>query len=351
MSDREILSVSRLSTLLTCMRKHYWRYELGLRKVAESDALRFGSAWHRSMEVRATGADIETAIAAAIGERSDLDELQLATLAGMLTGYYHHYKNDTIVAMQPEVEFRMPLAGSRTFDVGGKIDGLGILDDGRKILMEHKTAGFDLSPASNYWMRLIGNMQVMQYLIAARDLGWDIETILYDVARKPMIKPCCIPTLDANGYKIVNDTTGTRVFKKNGEPRETADQEKGYTTLAALETPAQFNERLTADTMARPEFYYARREVPVLADDLEAFQIQRLELSRLILLLRGASRRASKPEYGWPRNIGENTCKYCDFTGFCLQNCGVDMANPPSGFRIGAINPELTQPTTEGDAP
>ena len=298
---KDLLTASRMQCLLSCPRKHFHRYEQGLQRTdADGDALRFGSAWHRAMEARATGADIETAFKAGLSDKTNLDELQVATLSGMLAGYYAYYQVDVIAKMNPEVEFRMPLTGSRTFDVAGKIDGLAILTDDRLALVEHKTTSDSVAPDSDYWLRLRGNLQIMQYVLAARALGWDVATIIYDVAKKPAIRQ-----------------------KQN-------------------ETPEQFGDRLTADTKERPEFYFARREIPILEDDLQEFEAQRLVVAREILSCRSESRRAAKPEHGWPRNVGEWTCRFCDFSGFCLQNGAIDAAHPPAGFRIGSINPELT---------
>ena len=297
---KELLTASRMAAMLFCPRKHFWRYEVGLRRDVDGDALRFGSAWHRAMEARWQGADVSAAFAAAVADKQNLDETQLATLSGMLAGYYTLYASDPIKSVHPEVEFRFAMAGSRTFDVAGKIDGLAVMHDGRLALVEHKTAGCDISPESDYWLRLRGNGQVMQYVLAARALGWDVALVIYDVARKP----------------------GIRV--KQGE------------------TPEQYGERLAADTRERADFYFARREVPILDDDLSEFEVQRQVMARQILSCRGESRRAQRPEHGWPRNVGEMSCRLCDYAGFCLQNTAIEVARPPSGFVVGTMHSELT---------
>ena len=297
---RELLTASRMGTFQQCQRRHYWRYEVGLQVIKECDAFRFGHAWHTAMEARWMGARYEDALANGAGT-AEMTEHDCAVLAGLLAGYYGRYNDEIVKELHPEVEFRMALAGSRTFDTAGKIDGLGTLHDGRLCLVEHKTAGEDIGADSDYWLRLRFNSQIYQYVTAARGMGWDIALVLYDVTRKPMIRV------------------------KQGE---TVD---GYAG------------RLVTDTQARPEFYYARREVPILDADIEAFEIQRLELSRQILMLRNAARRAKKPEHAWARNCSAMTCRGCEFSSFCLQNLTVDPAQPPAGFRIGETNPELSQ--------
>jgi len=331
-----------MSALLQCPRKHFWAFEVGLRPETEALALRFGTAWHLAMGARWSGADFETALAAAVPETVQLDELAIATLSGLLAGYYRRYQNeDLIKQVHPEVQFSQPMANSRTFEVAGKIDGLVELHDSRLALKEDKTTSDSIAPDSDYWLRLRFNSQLMQYVLAARAMGWDVSTIIYDVVRKPAIEPRQIPLLDDRGLKIVNDTTGQRVFKKDGSPRESGDKEKGYTLQVRIETPREFATRLADDTQNRPDFYFARREVPILEGDLEEFQAQRLTLSRMILHCRQAEKKLSRREQAWPRNVDERNCNSCAYAGFCLQNTTVDLNHPPAGFAIREFNPEL----------
>ena len=338
-----VMTASRMGSLLRCPRAHYWQYEVGLRKDSTGLALRVGSAWHRAMEARWRGADYDAALAAALPEGIDLDAYDCATVAGLLAGYYRCYGDvETVGTLQPEVEFTLPLVGSRTFAVSGKIDGLGSLKDGRTVLIEAKTTSDSLAPESEYWMRLRFNSQVYQYFLAAQHFGWNLGEVLYDVTRKPSIRPKQIADLDSNGCKIVLDAQGQRVFKANGKPRETADHEHGYVVRSHIETPDEFNARLTEDCCARPDFYYARREVAVLNEDLEEFQSQRLTLGRTILHCRQEEKRFDRPERAWPRAVSESNCQYCSYQSFCLQNLSVDLNTPPEGFSIQAFNPELT---------
>ena len=107
------------------------------------------------------------------------------------------------------------------------------------------------------------------------------------------------------------------------------------------ETAAEFGDRLAADTQDRPDFYFARREVPVLDQDLEEFKVQRYELSKLILALRQAERRTSLREQAWPRNVNGMSCQGCEFAGFCLQGIHADAEHVPAGFRAGSAHSEL----------
>jgi hypothetical protein len=289
-----------MDALLTCPRKHFWAYEIGLRPISSASALRFGSAWHRALEARWQGMGYDDSLESAVPDGVDLDELQIATLGGLLAGYFARYKDNEIVkSVHAEIEFRQGLSGSRTFDVAGKIDGLGILVDERLALIESKTTSDSVEPSSDYWLRLRFNTQVFQYVLAARSLGWDVSTVIYDVTRKPAIRQ-----------------------KQN-------------------ETVEEFGQRLAEDSISRPEFYFARREVPILEQDLVEFQTHRLTLTKLILHCRSAERKLLKREAAWPRNISTWNCQGCAYNNFCLQSVSVDLDHPPTGFRIGEANPEL----------
>lgn len=337
---KEALTASRMNTLASCMRRHFWRYEVGLTAETDAPALRFGSAWHRAMEARWRGGDYAVALAAATAGR-DCDELQVATLAGLLAGYFRRYDGEaeSVAELFPECEFRLPIDGSRTFEAAGKIDGLGRLRDGRLALIEHKTCSDSVADGSDYWLRLRLNQQIAQYMLAARASGWDIEAVVYDVTRKPQIAPKSVPVLDDEGRKIVLDAAGNRAIKKDGAPRESGGE--GLTLQTRQETPEEFSDRLALDCQTRPEFYFERREVPVLDADLAEFEVQRLELGKLILSLRQAEKRCARPEQAWARNINALSCRMCEYSGFCLQNAAVDAEHPPAGFKIGDKHPEL----------
>ena len=307
MANRELLTASRMTALLGCPRKHYFRYELGLVTDSPSGALRFGSAFHTAMEARWNGLPYEEALAAALASADRFTEIDIAILSGLLAGYYARYSGawELVASVQPEIQFGYPIERSLSFEAAGKIDGLGTLADGRLCLIEHKTSGEDISPDSDYWMRLRFNPQIYQYVTAARQLGYDVQTIIYDVTRKPAIR------------------------QKQGETAE------------------QFADRLAADTQERPEFYFARREVAVMEDDLTQFTEQRLNLGKMILHFRASAKRQKSPEWAWPRNCNGVTCRMCEYSGFCLANVSVDVNQPPAGFKAGVFHQELSQTTGE----
>lgn len=294
---KETLSASRMTAFLACPRKHYYQYELGLEREESAPALRFGSAFHKALEARANGAEVIDAYEAAKSGVQLGEPIDLAKLYGLLAGYYNLYgradgARETIAKMHPECQWTLEIPHSRTFEHVGIIDGLAVLKDGRTAIVEHKTTGEDISPTADYWTRLQFNGQLFLYVLAARANGWDVDTVIYDVIRKPAIRQ------------------------------------------KANETAEQYGDRLAADAEARPEFYYARREVAVLDSAIAEFEIQRDVICKMLLHCKAASRKAALPEQGWARNCNGLTCRNCDYAGICMQCVHVDAEHLPAGFKV-----------------
>lgn len=292
---KDLLTASSIAALQRCPRAHYLRYELCLKATTSSDALRFGSAWHRAMEARATSSNLQDALVAAIGDRSQVDELAVATLSGMLAGYWAKW-GDAGWIVRPEIEFLYALrAGRGAMWAAGKIDG--ILEMPECAIIEHKTCGTDIAPDSDYWLRLRGNSQILQYVEGARRLGYDPRHVIYDVARKPAIRPKQNESIDA------------------------------------------YADRLAADTQERPDFYFARREVPILEDDLARFREERRHLAAEIQWRRKT--------HAWPRAVSERTCLGCEYVSFCLQGITPTAEAVPAGFQVCPKHEELQEATKE----
>jgi hypothetical protein len=341
-----VITASRMNCLLRCARQHFWQFEIGLRREETGLALRFGSAWARAMDARWRGQSYDEALAASIPEGVELDMYACATLSALLAAYYDYYgKREKIGKLHPEVQFSNPRMIYADFTVEGKIDGLGSLKIGTSVLLEAKTTSDSLKQDSDYWLRLRFNMQILHYVVEARVIGWDVRDLYYDVTKKPGIKPKTINDLDGDGLKIVLDAKGKRVFKKNKEPLQGGDKAKGYYIKSHRETPDEFCDRLYKDACARPEHYFARREVPVIDDELQSFERQRLALAKLTEHFRNNEdcdfiTQPRDPE-AWPRHVSKDTCNFCSYKSFCLQNISIDINQPPAGFAVRPFNPEL----------
>ena len=347
---RDLLTASRMNKLLDCPRAHFWSYEIGLKPQRSGDALRFGSAWHRAMESLAKSWDYDAAIIAAAADKDVPDEFTLATIAGLLSGYMARYESQPIhtSVSEAEIEFRRPIAGSRSFDAAGKIDRFLVFLDRRSALMEHKTTGDSLDDGSDYWLRLRANPQILQYALEVRErYGRLPDVVLYDVVRKPEISPrSAVPDLDEQGRKIVLNADGTRAMNsRTVEPKASANAEKGERMSTHAETPEEFAARLRDDTITRPDFYFARREVTLLESDIEEFIANRLAIGRMILGYRQDEKRVACRHMAWPKHLHDRVCQSCEYKSFCLQNLTPDLQHPPTGFVVGEKFSELAEVT------
>ena len=348
-STRPPLTHSAMACARRCLRQYHYRYEIGLRRLRDAVALRMGAAVHLGLALQSSGTPHGDAITEAtrtyqrVPHWAEPHEWQIEreTVANLLAGYFWRYLNDSLAYVEVEKSWRMPLVNprtgraSRTYRLAGKRDGIVRTPDGRVFVLERKTTGEDIGPDSDYWLRLRCDPQISLYVLSARHDGPDVAGVIYDVVRKPTIRPRQVPVLDDDGLKVVtDDRTGERVLNKNGKPRQSAGA--GMTLATRPETPGEYGERLLSDIGDRPDFYFQRREVPRLEDDLEEFRLECWQQAKLLSDCRRWGR--------WFRTVGPHTCSFCEYANLCLQSITVSPESPPDGYEIVTdVNPELTE--------
>ena len=325
--EKELLTSSRTTTALNCLRQHYYRYELGLRPAEDAEALMFGKAFHEALEGRAHGVTFK-----AMFNRDDIETFADAKLYGLVGAYYARYSGDAdeIAEMKPEIEFGPdPIEGSRTFYGAGKIDGLAVLRDGRLALVEHKTTGEDIADGADYWLRLSFNPQLYKYFIALTSRGIMPDTVVYDVVRKPTIKPGKDETPAEVADRLLADATGEpkQATTKDGKPRFTPS---GAPMMA----------------VRGADFYFKRREVAITSAMIEEFKAQMRAVCHILTYIKGEARalaaKGMDPAAAWPRNCNGFVCDQCAYRAVCHGRVEIDPANPPGGFRIAPPNEELS---------
>jgi hypothetical protein len=338
----QILSSTRTRDARACQRLNKYRYLDGYISVVTAETLRFGSLWHFGQEAwwtAPTSERLERALASIAPKASDA--FDLARVQALLIGYHARWSEEPFSAVAIEAQFECDLrnpetrAASRTFRLAGKIDGI-IRDErgSRVLLMEHKTTSEDVDPGSNYWKRLRIDSQISIYFDGAAALGHRVESCLYDVVRKPGIRPGKVPVLDEVGTKIVIDAAGERVRTKDGKRfRQTADNELGYVLKTRDETPDEFRSRLMEDISSNPSLYFARGEVVRLESELEE---SRFDLWQLAQQLRESERMGR-----FPRN--PDACvRYghtCEFWPVCSGESSLD--DPTKYKKLSNPHPEL----------
>lgn len=316
LSQKQLLTHSRLSCMRSCPRRHYLAYELGLRPAEDGFALRVGSAFHAALEAADHGEDPDALLA----ETMD-DPFEQALVVTMYHGHAARWAEQPLEVWASELEFRLPLTNPATgaatplWDLGGKIDRIIRLADGRLAIHEYKTTSRDFSPGAEYWVQLYHDQQLSIYVNAARACGYDVQTVLYDVTRRPMMRPLKATPEDQ------------RKFTKAG-------------TLYANqrdvdETPEEYGARIAADIALRPDHYFARIEIARLDQDLEECLA---ELWQQQLAIRAAQRLGH-----WWRNPAACLNPYpCSYLGICLHR-DLDTQTPDGFVRLGAdVHPELS---------
>jgi hypothetical protein len=307
-----LLTNSAISTYRRCPREYRHAYVDLVRPLREPTPFRFGRRWHSALEgwwkaLPDPDADpLARAIDSVLATAGD-DPWETATLKVLVTGYHYLWHGEPYAPLAVEASFRAPLVNpdsghaSITYELGGKVDGLvQRTTDGRQLLLEHKTTSDDISLGSDYWRRLRIDSQVSTYFTGARALGHEVTACLYDVVRKPTIKPWPANT-------------------KRSMP----------------EPPEDWADRLADDLVKRPEHYFQRAEVVRLERDQAEAAHDTWQLGKAI--------RESERLGRWPRNTdgcfrGKGQGAPCPYFDVCTGGASL---SDPTRFR------KATQPHEE----
>ncbi len=252
--DYQLITNSRMRAYQACPRLHQIQYVLGYRPIERSYALDWGTLLHKLLEAwwkayQAGGpmpprAALDRALA--LLDTLEADEWDKAKARVVMAGYDARWSTQDFEVLAVEQEFSYD--SGRGYKLAGKIDGI-IRRAGQVLILEHKNTSSDFGPADSYWTKLRMEPQVSQYFRGAQSLGYDPAGCLWDVLRRPEIKP----------YK----KTANVKYRKDGHPN--ANQR------LADETVEEFSDRLAGLISASPEEWYARRTVVRLQDELEEF--------------------------------------------------------------------------------
>lgn len=350
----DVLTHSCLACAKSCLRKYHYHYQLGIIRARDAQALRMGSAYHLGMELLANGNDIDAVADAIRTNYADIPEYVLTTgeeavfgwqiecekVVTLVSMWHQLYAGQHLEVIAAEIPFELPITNpetgriSQTYRKAGKIDQIVRLPDGRIAIREFKTTGDDISIASDYWQRLRIDHQISHYMIAARELGHDVQTVIYDVARKPTISPRLIPELDAGGLKVVKDANGNRIIGKNGKPRQTGDDDLGWKLVQRRESVVEYAERLRADILERPQFYFARNEIPRLENDLDEYRHELWQMANHLRETKNAGR--------WFRNT--SACLIfgrCEYFDICTNNIDLTQGVPSGYVQVDSVHQEL----------
>ena len=337
----DLLTSTRAKDARACKRLHKLRYLLGYAPAAEADALRFGTAWHALQEAwwLAPAAERLARALALLASLVVADDYERVTLEALICAYDARWGGEEYEVLAIERQFRAPLinpatgAASRTWQIGGKVDGL-LARDGRRLLLEHKTTSEDAGPGSDYWAKLRLDGQISIYYDGAASLGFHVDDCLYDVVSKPRIRPSAVPVLDDEGQRIVLDSAGARARTKDGKKwRQTADSAAGLTVQTRQETAEEFRARLVADIAADPSRYLSRGAVVRLESEIDEARADLWALGRELAESAAAGRFPRNPDacMRWGRK--------CAFWPVCTGEASIE--DPKLYRKLETVHPEL----------
>jgi len=267
----------------------------------------------------------------------------------LLRGYWNRWSGAPVKPIHSELAFKVPLVnpgtgrGSRTFELEGVIDKVINIPDYGICIGEHKTTVDEIGPGADYWKGLAIDLQVTAYLTAAQAMGIDVKSCLYDVLRKPGIRPKEVNHLHPEDkLPQVMTPSGERLIKKNGEPYKTKPKDRPDSfILRRPETPKEFGARLKAILTENPKEYFRREQVQRIGNDLEDGQQDLWDW--------GQALRESIKNNRWPRN--DKHCKSpgmtCQFRALCTAGFNPmrdGLEDLPEEFHvIETAHPELTE--------
>ncbi len=242
------------------------------------------------------------------------DWVMAATIRGLIRGYDARWRGPQTVIEIVEVEcaYRSPLVNldtgrsSRSFTVAGKVDKL-VRVNGLTYLYDHKTTSSDISdPSGTYWRQLAVDSQASHYELLLLANGIRLDGVVWDVTRKPAIRPKEITIADHKAVLSTGDYCG---FSMSTETL-------GYLIETRRENEEMFEARVTADSIDDPDKFFARRSVPRTRDQL-------VEYAQELWQVAGDIRDANKSNLHY-RNSGAcfNYGRPCQYLNLCA---GVDV--------------------------
>lgn len=311
-----------------CARELELRYEFQLSPGFEDrEVLQVGDAWHRGHDVLATTSNPELTYGAISTHAPG--ELWQEKLRRLFAAYLWRWQAQPLRIVHSEHRFDVVIAGEHR---RGRIDAIAEID-GRRGIVERKTTAEDINDGAPYWDRLRMDTQLSTYDVSYRLLcGEPPAFILYDVVRKPTIRPKGILKKDAERFRRALATKGAASYFGELFSAPEIDAALAHD----LETSRMYGARLTSDIGDRPDFYFARRMVPRTDLDLEHATRDTVATMQYVRWLESRG----EP---FPRN--PNACNVfglCDFFGLCSNNEYPGAGRVPDGFkRREHLHPEL----------
>lgn len=330
-----LLTPSRAKSYSACPRRHHYAYTLGIRSSSSgSAATRFGTAAHQAIEAywreRAAGTDLSVdadghvklwpSVETALADHFDvLGEEPFVKLRALLDLYCASWNERAVEVLAVEREFQLPLLHPRSkkphpyYALGGKIDLLVRLEDGRVALIDHKTTSSDPGAGGEYRRRLLLDPQPTIYTLGVETFGHSVDLIIYDVLVRPREERLLATPPEKRKY-----TKDGKLYAAQREHDESVDE---------------FEFRIRSAVFERPGDYFTSFEVPKPAAEIAAVQMNLWAI---------ASEMLRAEELGFARQNAGACFDYggCEYLSVCTREAAID--DPRLFIRVGP-SPELTE--------
>jgi hypothetical protein len=336
------LSNGGLNAARDCKRKFHYRYDLGLQRRGGDDsaALNYGKLWHKVLARWFAERNCGGMLAFIKSHARSEDDVRRCM--AMLAGYAARWQDFPTMSLS-EQEIDVPIRNPATGRRSQRFTQFGFMDmlwwDGRTWLYEHKTAA---SIGGGYLEKLFSDSQITGYYAALRDMGIDVEGVVYDVALKPKLelgtlRPThCLSTAARDIY-VTEQKTQWAEFGGKGRWKKKDYQAVSVLTHDRADSVAadQFYERLTEWHM-RPEAYH-REEVYISDRQVADWREDVWMVTQEIL----AARRAGM----WPRNTSRCFDYYrpCEYVSLCQNGAPEALINSEYELRESPSNNDIQQ--------
>lgn len=261
---------------------------------------------------------------------ANADPLLTAKARALMRGYDHRWSGDDWSHVTAEEPFQLPIinpetgAASRTFTHSGKYDGRILSRAQKPWLREAKTTSEDIEePAASYWKRLAIDSQVSGYVLANWQDGCKLEGTLYDVIRKPGIRPKKIPKAE---QAVIVQHGKYHDFEVPHELRMSVSG--GQDT----ECPRLYEMRLARECLTDPNRYYQRRPIPRLDEELMEYAGELWDVAQTIM----EARRLERHYRNSAACVTFNTP--CEYLSICS---GYDSPDSDRWRRADCVHDEL----------
>jgi hypothetical protein len=224
-----------------------------------------------------------------------------------------------LVAPLPSIE---PPFVSDSWQIGGRLDKI-VSDEHGTCLYDHKTTSQSIDDLNGFfWRSLQVDSQHQHYELLAWLNGIRFDRIVWDVARKPSIRPRKLSKAERDQLATASTWQGVPI---SSESAEEAIQE-------GRENVELFEARVRREVLESPDRYYARRTVVRSRPELAEFAGELFQVGQSMEQARRLGRHYRNPsaclQYGTP----------CEYLDLCSAHDREDSGN---WQRTRAVHREL----------